>query len=385
MGNFVSVMTDVFTTIILQVIITIFLVSSQRGQNIRLLYIYLLVIFFDFSYEYFLYVTFNNNLDIVESYASSFRLLKGPLIYLFIRKNTDKEISIRLQNLLFLPFAIGLVVNIIVLVSLFVDLPFQDPIKRGYKFFFSTFYPVYWICYLLLSLFTIQFRGKRPLSESLKYIRILVVFLLVTVIAIYLIYFNGWLSSYTYYIKRVYSYLFLVQFCIIILMTIKTKHSLNHMPIADIATDLIDTVAKTITNKPTVTSRLSEAQIQDIIVKIYNACEKYNFHLDESASLQGLSEMLGISRHHITEAINVGLESNFYDVINKNRIQTFLDLLHKDPNQNISEAFYQCGFKSKSTFYKYFKIYKGISPSEYKENLLKENGFLRVNNLKTSH
>lgn len=378
-------MTDVFTTIILQVIITIFLVSSQKGQNIRLMYIYLLVIFFDFSYEYFLYVTFNSNLDIVESYASSFRLLKGPLIYLFIRKNIDKEVSKRLQHLLFLPFVIGLIFNIIVLGSLFIDLPFQDPIKRGYKFVFSSVYPIYWICYLLLSLFTIQFRGKRPLSESLKYMRVLVIFLLVTVIAIYLIYFNGWLSNYTHYIKRIYSYLFLVQFCIIILMTIKTKHSLNHMPITDMATDLIDTVAKTITNKPTVTSRLSEVQIQEIIAKIYEACEKNNFHLDESASLQGLSEMLSISRHHITEAINVGLESNFYDVINKNRIQTFLDLLHKDPNQNISEAFYQCGFKSKSTFYKYFKIYKGISPSEYKDNLLKESDFLRVNNLKTSH
>jgi transcriptional regulator GlxA family with amidase domain len=61
---------------------------------------------------------------------------------------------------------------------------------------------------------------------------------------------------------------------------------------------------------------------------------------------------------------------SFYDFVNGYRINAFKDVIKSDMynKYTIETIAYQCGFKSKASFYRIFKTKMKMSPSEYKNN-----------------
>ena len=93
--------------------------------------------------------------------------------------------------------------------------------------------------------------------------------------------------------------------------------------------------------------------------------------LDPELSLSMLAKAMGLNRNQLSQLINTGIGENFYDFINKYRVEEVKRLM-VDPqkqNYNLLGMALEAGFKSKSTFNLIFKRFTGLTPTEYKKNI----------------
>lgn len=89
-------------------------------------------------------------------------------------------------------------------------------------------------------------------------------------------------------------------------------------------------------------------------------------HLNESVSLAEVANRLGISRSHLSQAVNARLGTNFSALLNRYRVEEACRLLG-DPafdHLTIDAIGYQAGFQSRSTFYSAFKQIRGETPGQ---------------------
>ena len=114
------------------------------------------------------------------------------------------------------------------------------------------------------------------------------------------------------------------------------------------------------------TSSLTESyslELKDALVELMTSKKVYR---ENDISLQGLSEKLGTSRHNTSQVINEHFNSNFFELINKYRIEDAAKILQNNTeNLTIIEVAYKVGFNNKVTFNKSFKKYLSQTPSEY--------------------
>ena len=89
--------------------------------------------------------------------------------------------------------------------------------------------------------------------------------------------------------------------------------------------------------------------------------------LNPELGLNDLSEKLDISRHHTSQLINEQYGKNFYEFINMYRIVEAKKLLGESENLTIEEIAYKSGFNNRISFYKSFKKYEGMAPTQYRE------------------
>jgi AraC-like DNA-binding protein len=91
--------------------------------------------------------------------------------------------------------------------------------------------------------------------------------------------------------------------------------------------------------------------------------------LDPELSLQKLAEKLNVSLHFLSHTINTCFEENFFQFINRYRVEESKILLrHPDMSHyNILQIAYEAGFNSKTTFNTTFKKMTGVSPSAYQK------------------
>ena len=95
-------------------------------------------------------------------------------------------------------------------------------------------------------------------------------------------------------------------------------------------------------------------------------------YYDSELTLTALAEQVGISRNALSEIINSGTGGNFYDFVNKYRVEEVKRLLQnpKYKDYTILAIAFEAGFPSKSTFNSIFKKCTGLTPSEYRNRLL---------------
>lgn len=113
-------------------------------------------------------------------------------------------------------------------------------------------------------------------------------------------------------------------------------------------------------------SKIDFDSLQKAIEYFY---KETNVYLDEEFTLGQLADHLEISKSDLSITFNKYLNSNFHEYTNRNRIMHFKQILTQDPSVNVTDLAFQCGFKSKSTFYKYFKREFNCLPSEYLPSL----------------
>lgn len=115
---------------------------------------------------------------------------------------------------------------------------------------------------------------------------------------------------------------------------------------------------------------LSQKQ-QELYDKVNGHVVDNKLFLDPYLGLDSLSESLDLSPGYLSFLINNYSSHNFSDYINQLRVDQVKQLI-KDPdyqNYTIVSIGLESGFNSKSTFYKSFKKFTGISPAEFKKNL----------------
>jgi len=92
-----------------------------------------------------------------------------------------------------------------------------------------------------------------------------------------------------------------------------------------------------------------------------------NNHLEEDITLDILAENFFISKHYLCHVFKSNVGMTVYEYVTLKRILLCNKLICE--GMNIGEASLASGFNQYSNFYKAFRKYMGMSPSEYKQSL----------------
>ena len=108
---------------------------------------------------------------------------------------------------------------------------------------------------------------------------------------------------------------------------------------------------------------------------IADSLKASKIYLKPTLIVQDVSDITGISPENINNTITQVYKSNFFDFINKMRIERAVKTLNNDIHneQNMEMITYQSGFLSKESFYVAFKKNMGKTPSQYIEEIRKKN------------
>ncbi|MDQ2078211.1 AraC family transcriptional regulator [Marinimicrobium sp. ABcell2] len=115
-------------------------------------------------------------------------------------------------------------------------------------------------------------------------------------------------------------------------------------------------------------SALDEQQSKHIAQKIEKAMSEDKLYLDASLSMQRLAKHITTSPNYISQTLNVTLGMNFFDYVNKYRVEAAKGLLALGSDTVLDVAMH-VGFNSKSSFYTAFKKEVGQTPSQYRKSL----------------
>ncbi|MBL7858556.1 MAG: AraC family transcriptional regulator [Cyclobacteriaceae bacterium] len=98
--------------------------------------------------------------------------------------------------------------------------------------------------------------------------------------------------------------------------------------------------------------------------------ERDKIYLDAELSLDQLADRAGISSKKLSQVINASFDQNFFDFINRYRIEEAMHILREstDAKLTVLEVMYQCGFNSKSSFNTLFKKITGKTPTEFRKS-----------------
>ena len=347
-------MTGVFVAIIMQGLLSALMITRRNKKTFFFLFFYLLVVCSDFLFEMFLYNYFEGNTRYIEIIPSSFRLLKGPLLFLFTHQLLGKPINSRFYSLFFLPFILCFFANSIALYNLFFDGEISANILRVHAFLFKQYF-FYWYGFICLSLFQLH-RYYEESSSVFKAYKLFLSYLCITLVLYRLAYLGGVDKD---LLRVINNYSFFIQFALLVNLSFRSSQ-LNKVAVSE-----VDLVSK----EKYQYSPLSKDEQDRIATLVHNYLKNGTAYIEEEFSLHSLAVAIGFSKHQVSQVITDTMQSNFYEVVNTYRLELFLHKLDQDPTLSISDLSYQVGFKSRTTFYKYFKSKIGLTPSEYKGQL----------------
>ncbi|WP_143698147.1 AraC family transcriptional regulator [Vibrio sp. qd031] len=112
-------------------------------------------------------------------------------------------------------------------------------------------------------------------------------------------------------------------------------------------------------------SALSSDQAQRIADKINATMEQEQLHLDSSLSLHKLARHVAISPNYISQTLNETMGTNFFDFVNRWRIETAKPKIIENKESVLNVAL-EVGFNARSSFYKAFKKETGKTPTEFR-------------------
>ncbi|TNF41653.1 MAG: AraC family transcriptional regulator [Bacteroidetes bacterium] len=116
---------------------------------------------------------------------------------------------------------------------------------------------------------------------------------------------------------------------------------------------------------------LTEQETAKLTNTVFQYLQTKKPYLNPDYSLQMMAEDLQISRHKLSYIINIGLQKNFYKLINEFRVQEVKEMLVNPEyhHYTLLGIGLECGFNSKTSFNRIFKEETGLTPTEYKKTI----------------
>ena len=102
--------------------------------------------------------------------------------------------------------------------------------------------------------------------------------------------------------------------------------------------------------------------------RLTGVVEKQTLYLNPELRLSDLAAAVGMRPYRVSEVLNRGLHTSFYDLINRYRVAKAQQLLCSPSasHLNLLGVAMESGFKSKSVFNEAFKKKTGLTPSQFR-------------------
>jgi len=112
---------------------------------------------------------------------------------------------------------------------------------------------------------------------------------------------------------------------------------------------------------------LSDEELERYSAILTSYMESGKPYLDPSLTLGDLARALKIPSHYVSQVLSLRLKENFYNFINRYRIEESKRILSdlSIQKKTVLEVLYEAGFNSKATFNMAFKKHTGMTPTEY--------------------
>ncbi|KZN55531.1 helix-turn-helix domain-containing protein [Pseudoalteromonas luteoviolacea] len=105
---------------------------------------------------------------------------------------------------------------------------------------------------------------------------------------------------------------------------------------------------------------------EQIIRQLNSSMRSDRLFLNPQLSISELAKHINSTTAEVSCTLNTHLNMNFYDFVNRYRVDEAKLLLCKTQHKVLAVAF-DAGFNSKSTFNKLFKSYTGLTPSQFRK------------------
>ncbi len=118
------------------------------------------------------------------------------------------------------------------------------------------------------------------------------------------------------------------------------------------------------------TSRLTPSEGKSYLSKLETHMLDQKPYLNPLLTLKELALQVSLSPRYLSQIVNEYAHQNFYDFVNRYRIEEAKRLLSdRSAGMNVTEILYEVGFNSKSSFNTAFKQLTGVSPSQFKKRI----------------
>jgi AraC-like DNA-binding protein len=115
---------------------------------------------------------------------------------------------------------------------------------------------------------------------------------------------------------------------------------------------------------------IEEADLNKLKKRLLELMEIEKPYLNSELNLVKLAEQMNLSTHQLSYLINNAFGENFFNFINRHRVQKAKELL-KNPEYdhfNVLVIAYESGFNSKTSFNNTFKRMTKCTPTEYRKS-----------------
>jgi len=114
-------------------------------------------------------------------------------------------------------------------------------------------------------------------------------------------------------------------------------------------------------------SGLKENDVEQLYLRLQTLMETEKPFKNPELTLAELAKRLDVHPNYLSQAVNEKAQRNFFNYINTLRVEEFLRLAPLPESQRFTllALAFDCGFNSKSTFNKYFKLHTGKIPSDF--------------------
>jgi len=113
-------------------------------------------------------------------------------------------------------------------------------------------------------------------------------------------------------------------------------------------------------------SGLTTSFSNELKEQLVHLLEEEKVYRQNTIKLETIADRLGTTRHNASQVINEHFGLNFFELINKYRVEEAMKLLKSNKeNLNIIDIAYEVGYNNKVTFNKSFKRFSNLTPSQF--------------------
>jgi len=307
-----------------------------------------------------IYQTFN-----LPKYIDSgfpFGLVYGPVFYFALNTASEKSLSIKNALLHLSPFALW-----VILFFIFALFPiFRIAYAGVYYSILYSLVSLSMIVYVLMAFISNKSRAQSKLFITTVRLLTVAVAILITLSLLFLT------LTLTHIIPRTTASRQFPRYLIYAGMLIQVGAVLRYQ-IGRLMQNTIVTADKTLLSPqgesfPQYQKSLISETTMDLYERKLEELIKEKVFQDTGLTLESLGKQIGAPKHHLTQLLNLRIKKTFNQYINELRVQHACSILIDNSRKfPIEKLAFECGFNSKASFNRNFKIITGYTPSEYRK------------------